>query len=199
VAFQHGRDGRVLVEDVDMSTFFNSMDISLDVDAPESTTFGAAGDRTYVSAGLRGGTVALSGFYDAATDAVDEEISTVLGNTTNRVASLYPQGHTVGNPVYLPHSIYTSYSISQPTDGLVSITADIQPSGAITRGFSLHQLTAETATSSGTAVDLGSTGNPGGVGHLHVTSSSGTAPTLTVTVDHATSSGGALVGPFPRT
>lgn len=187
----HGRGGGVISQDVDLSGFFNNADITMDVDTPETTVFGNAGDRTYISGGLRGGSISLTGFWDAATDGVDEEVSATLGNTATQVVSISQGGFSVGDVVYLPESIYTNYSISQPVDGVVSLTADMQATGPLTRGLSLHNLTAETATSSGTTVDQSSSGAFGGIGHLHVTGSSGTTPTLDVTVDHATSSGGA--------
>lgn len=186
----HGRGGKVIVEDVDLSGFFNNVDLSFDVDAPETTVFGNAGDRTYIAGGLRGGTTSLSGFWDGAADGVDEEVSAALGDTTAKVVSVSEEGFNIGDIEYLPESVYTNYSISQPVDGVISLTADLQASGPFTRGFSLHNLTAEIASSTGASVDLGSSGAFGGVGHIHVTSSSGTTETLDVTVEHATSSGG---------
>ncbi len=186
----HGRVGKVIAQDVDLSPFFNNVDLSFDVDAPDTTVFGNAGDRTFIAGGLRGGSISLSGFWDGATGGVDEEIATVLGNATARVISVSQAGFSVGDVVYLPNSIYTNYSVSQPVDGVVSLTADIQATGPLVRGLSLHNLTAETASTTGTTVDQSSSGAFGGGGHMHVTSSSGTSPTLDVTVEHATSSGG---------
>jgi hypothetical protein len=182
LAFQHGRDTRVLVNDVHLSAFFNNVDMTFDVDAPETTTY-TNQDRTYVPGGLTGASLSLSGFWDGATDAVDEEISTVLGNATERIATIGINLLAIGGVTYLSNSIYTNYSIGSPVDGVVAINADMQASGGIKRGVSLHNITAETVTGTGASVDGLAATTTGGVAHLHVTAASGTSPTLDVLVE----------------
>ena len=189
MAQEHGKSGKVLIDQFNLSTFLNSMDINRDVDVPESTTFGND-DRTYIP-GLRGGTAALAGFWDSTvTTGIDEVISAALGSTTQKVITLGPGGLAnnisyVSDGAYLLSAYHTSYSISAAVDGIVSLTVDIQSSGGLERGRSLHDLAAETGVSEGNSIDAGGATANGGVGHLHVTAAAGTQPTLDVLIEDA--------------
>jgi hypothetical protein len=184
MAFFHGKGSRVLIHDVDLSTYFNNLDLTKELDAPETTTFGDS-DREFIY-GLRNATASLSGFYDGAVDAVDEELNAALGATTDRVVTVSTVGFVIGNIVYIAGKIETSYSVSSPVDGVVSITADLLANGGFERGHSFHNLTAETVTGTGASVDNGAATSNGGVANLHVTAVSGTTPSLTAKVRHST-------------
>lgn len=181
MAKTHGKETAVLINEFDVSGFFNSMDLSRDVDTPESTTFGDD-DREYI-AGLRGGSISYGGFWDnTSTTGSDEVLNATLGVATARIVSAYPAGTTLGNIAYLYNTHSTSYSVSSPVDGITSISADMIATGQIERGVSVHALTARTSTANGTSVDSGASSSNGGVGHLHVTALSG-ATTLDVDIE----------------
>ncbi len=185
MAFTHGKDTKVIVGEVDLSGFFNSTDVSRDVDVPETTVYGND-DRTFI-AGIRNGTLSLSGFFDGAANAVDEEISSALGGTSTKLITVGLNGLTVGNVVYLVNAHYTSYSVSAPVDGVVSVSVDAQSTAGLDNGRSLHNLTAETATANGASVDNSVATANGGVAFLHVTAiGAATSPTLDVIVQHST-------------
>ena len=69
MAFVHGKDSVVFVDNTDFSSYFANVDSATTADVAESTTFGATGDaKTYI-AGMKDGTVGLAGFFDATADA----------------------------------------------------------------------------------------------------------------------------------
>jgi len=190
MAFVHGKSTKILAGAYDLSGYFNNMDMSRDKDAPESTTYGN-NDRTYHPVGLRGGTLSFSGFWDVT--GVDAVLEAALGGTAVPVM-VGPEGlsnveHATGEVardssdiVYMTNSLYTNYSISNPVDGLVAITVDVQAHQGIHQGFALHDLTARTTSANGNSVDEEGATTAGGFGFLHVTAASGTGPTLDVVI-----------------
>jgi hypothetical protein len=196
MAFVAGKSTKIIANKYDLSAYFNNMDLTWDKNAPETTTYGV-NDRTYLPLGLRGGTISLSGLYDASSNAVDEVLAAALGGAAVPVL-IGPDGlsiaeHATGevardnaDVVYMANSLYTNYSISSPVDGVVAVTADIQAHQGIHQGFSLHDLTARTTTANGNSIDEEAASTSGGVGFLHVTAASGTAPTLDVVIKDST-------------
>lgn len=190
MAFDHGKSAKVLIDQFSLTSYLNSMDINKDVEAPETTVYGLD-DRTYLPGGLRGGTVSLAGLWDStATTGVDEVISAALGNATAKIITLGPGGLAnssayVSDSAYLLSAFHTSYSISAPVDGIVSLTVDIQSTGGLEQGRSLHDLSAETTSTSGNSINDGGAAatTNGGVGHLHVTALSGTGATLDMLIE----------------
>ena len=181
MAFVHGREGRVVFNEFDLSCFFNNVDMSREADTPEVTTF-CDDFRAYIT-GFRGATLSFSGFYDpTTTTGSDEILANSIGATNASIVSYAPNGFAVGEPIYLFRTHSTGYSVSQPVDGVVSITADMNATGTLVRGFSLHQLAAETTTANGTSVDGTASTTTGWTAHLHVTAVSGGTPTLDVDV-----------------
>ena len=165
MAFKHGKQTKILVDQYDYSSYLNNTDMSWEVDTPETTTFGDS-DRTYV-AGLRNSTMSFAGFWDAT---IDGYIPDNMGAATANLVSYAPEGLSTGSVVYSVQSRHTSFSVGSPVDGVATISLDVQGTDRLSRGIALHNLTAETATTNATAVDNGSSSAAGGVGYLHVTS-----------------------------
>lgn len=137
MAFQHGRQGDFQLDNnagslINLSVFVSNVDFSRDVDVPETTVFGNAGDRTYVAGGLRNAGLSFSGFWDqTASTGVDVVLSGNLGATGTLSFQYGPAGTGTGNTVYTGESILTNYSISQPVDGVITYTADLNVTGAV--------------------------------------------------------------------
>lgn len=165
MAFKHGKQTKILVDQYDYSSYLNNTDMSWEVDVPETTTFGD-GDRTYI-AGLRNSTMSFAGFWDSVIDG--EITASNMGAATANLVSYAPEGLSTGSVVYSVQSRNTSFSVGSPVDGVSSISLDVQGTDKLRAGISLHNLTAETATTNATAVDNGSSSANGGVGYLHVT------------------------------
>lgn len=167
----HGKESVVLVKAFDLSSYFTNATPSNSVEAAETTTFGN-NDKTYI-AGLRDGTLALSGLFDGAADAVDEELSAILGDNAGHVVTVGYNGTTVGNTARLLTGKLTAYDVNAPVADVVDVSATYQADGGIHRGVFLHALEAETETGSEASVNNGASTAYGALGNLHVTSVAG--------------------------
>lgn len=167
MAFIHGKNTGVLVGGGNLSAFFNEASASQDVETAETTTFGSSA-KTYII-GLKDGTMSVSGMFDGAADSVDEQIEAVLGAEAASVATIAPEGLTIGKTSYSCDARKTSYEISSPVGDVVSTSLSIQADGGIDRGVLLGAATAVTSTGEGASQDNSASSADGGVGYLHVT------------------------------
>ena len=168
MSFVHRKSAKVLVGQYDQSAFFNNADISWEVDTPESTVFGND-DRTYI-AGLRNASMSFSGFWSmTSSNAPDAVVPGQLAATAATKITFAPEGLSFGNITYAGQARYTNYSIANPVDGIVGITLDTQITGRLSRGYSLHNLTAVTSDGNTGSHDLAAGSSSGGVAYLHVT------------------------------
>lgn len=187
----HGKETKVLANEFDLSSYLNNTDMTWDVDTPESTVYGSD-DRTYVT-GLRSGSMSFSGFWDASSSlAIDEVIPPDMGATAAVLVSYGPDGLTHGDIVYSVQSRHTNYSIGSPVDGIATVTLDVQGTDRLSRGVSLHDLTAVVSSAGHTAYNLGANTSGGGIAYLHVTAITlASTESLVVAVqDSATSTAG---------
>jgi hypothetical protein len=167
MAFIHGKNTGVVVGGGNLSAFFNEASASQDVETAETTAFGSSA-KTYII-GLKDGTMSVSGMFDGAEDSVDEQIEAALGAEAASVATIAPEGLTIGKASYSCSARKTSYEISSPVGDVVSTSLSIQADGGIDRGVLLGANTAVAATGEGAAQDNTNTSSNGGVGFLHVT------------------------------
>lgn len=187
-----GRSATVLIAERDLSTFFSSADSVTDV-APLETTGLGGSDRSYIP-GLGGGTASCSGFFDGATEAVEQALSEALGSTHGEAVTIGPRGLAVGAMVRTLLARHTRFSVSSPVDGVCAVAADIQASNGVQRGHALHALELEDESGTEAAVDNGAATTAGGAAHLHVTAADddGGEDTLDVQIEGSTT--GAFAG-----
>lgn len=167
MGFIHGKNTGVLVGGGNLSAFFNEASASQDVETAETTTFGSSA-KSYI-VGLKDGTMSVSGMFDGADASVDDQIAGALGAEAASVATIAPEGLTVGKASYSCAARKTSYEISSPVGDVVSTSLSIQADGGIDRGLLLAAAAAVTATGEGTGQDNTTSSSGGGVGYLHVT------------------------------
>lgn len=134
MAFVHGKDSVFKLDNAsgtltDISTYVNNVDFPETSDVSETTTLGAD-NKTYI-AGLKDATISLSGLWDSTADAI---FGAVVGQSATLSFEYSPEGTTGGNVKYEGEAILTSYAISSPVGDAVGYSADLQVSGAITRG-----------------------------------------------------------------
>ena len=134
MAFTHGKDSVFKLDNsggslTDISTYVNNVDFPETADVSETTTLGAD-NKTYI-AGLKDATISLSGLWDATADAI---FGAVVGQSATLSYEYSPEGTTGGNVKYEGEAILTSYAISSPVGDAVGYSADLQVSGAVTRG-----------------------------------------------------------------
>lgn len=191
MAFEAGFKARFLQGDFALSAWTDSiaavdMTDMLDVTVHEST----GGAKAFIP-GQTTGTMAISGVMD-----VDGSSTALLGQlNTWKGGSDEPQtfghkGFAFGNELLLANGLETNLTSSATVAGRVNFSVASTNDGvACSNGFSLHDLTAETSSSSSAEHD-GSASSAGGIlGHLHVTSYSGLT-SIAIKIQHATSSGG---------
>ena len=168
MAFIHGKNTKVLMNQYDLSAFLNNTDMTWEVDTPETTTYGND-DRVFIG-GLRGSTLSFGGFYSATSSAaIDEVVPTDLGNVTPKLLSYATSGFGVGNRVYSVQSFYTNYTVTSPVDGVVTIALDVQGTDKLSDAVSLHNLTAVSSDGNSSVVDQANSSADGGIAYLHVT------------------------------
>jgi len=136
MAFTHGKDSVFKLDNAsgsltDISSFVNNVDFPESADVSETTTLGSAGNsKTYI-AGLKDSSISLSGLWDATADAI---FGAVVGQSATLSYEYSPEGTASGKIKYTGEAILTSYAISSPVGDAVGYSADLQVSGAVTRG-----------------------------------------------------------------
>lgn len=170
-----GPSTKILVDQFDLSRFFNSVSLPLEVNTADTTGFGKTA-HCYTPL-MTDGSLSLGGFFDGAADAADEEIGGALAGAAKTV-TVALAGMEVGNPVRMLSSLTTSYEVSGEVDGVVEISAEAVPATkGVEVGRSLRDLVALATggvASTGAPVDNGVATTNGGVGHLHATVVAGT-------------------------
>tara|TARA_R100001126_G_scaffold98053_1_gene71910 strand:- start:633 stop:1043 length:411 start_codon:yes stop_codon:yes gene_type:complete len=134
MAFVHGSDSSFKLDNAsgsltDISTYVNNVDFPETADVAETSTLGAS-NKTYI-VGLKDATISLGGLFDATVDAI---LGAVVGQSATLSFEYSPEGTASGKVKYTGECILTSYTLSSPVGDVVGFSADLQVSGAVTRG-----------------------------------------------------------------
>ena len=167
MAFIHGKSAIVLNNEFNLSTYFNDISISRSVETAETTAFGASA-KAYI-VGISDGTISLGGMFDGAANAIDAEITDMIGSTSGVVSISASGVTTIGTRMVSATGIITSYEVSAPVGDVVSASAEFQVDDGVGNAMSLAALAAITTTTTGTSVDNAASSANGGFATLHVT------------------------------
>ena len=168
MAFIHGKSALVLQNEFDLSSYFNDVSISRSIETAETTAFGASA-KAYI-VGLIDGTLSLSGMFDGTANAIDAEITDVLGVNAGAVISASVSGvTTIGTRMISTTGKLTSYEVTAPVGDVVSANAEFQADDGVGNAVSLAALGAITTTTTGISVDNAASSANGGFATLHVT------------------------------
>lgn len=192
--FVHGKGAKVLVDQYDLSEYFNSVDVASTVDTAETTGFGSS-SKSYI-VGLRDQTLSLSGMYSQDVSGSDEVLSAALGAATTPIVTVAFSAGTIGNRAVLGRAHETNYATSNPVADVASITADFTASTDAVTNQTLG-LDSGVMLTAGTSIAFGSLGNlasvdntasstAGGMATLHVTANSIAGGATTIKVQHST-------------
>ena len=134
MAFVHGKSSVFKLDTAsgsltDISAFVNNVDFPETADVAETSVLGAS-NKTYI-VGLKDATISLSGLFDATADAI---FGAVVGQTATLSFEYSPEGTASGKIKYTGECILTNYAMSSPVGDVVAYSADLQVSGAGTRG-----------------------------------------------------------------
>lgn len=168
MAFRHGKNTGVFYNGADLSPFFNEASVSNDIEVAETTAFGDNA-KQYIS-GLRDGTLSAAGMFDGSEGAVDQTLSSVIGNDAADVISLAPDGLIVGRRSYSAAARQTSYEISSPVSDVVTTSLEVQATDGVNTGVLLAGRFTASAAGEGSVVDQAASSSNGAIGYLHVTS-----------------------------
>tara|TARA_Y100000590_G_scaffold269472_3_gene302602 strand:- start:4785 stop:5195 length:411 start_codon:yes stop_codon:yes gene_type:complete len=131
--FVHGKSVDFALDDTsgssrNISDTLNSVDFPEVTETADTTAFGSS-SRSFI-VGLESATISISGLWDATVDGY------IKGGTEPASRSFIygPAGSTGGNVKYTGEAILTNYSISSPVGDVVTYSADLQVTGAVTRG-----------------------------------------------------------------
>ena len=113
--------------------------------------------------------MSVSGMFDGDEGSVDPQIAAVLGADAASVATIAPEGLTIGKTSYSCAARKTAYEISSPVGDVVSTSLAIQADGGIDRGVLLGANSAVTSSGTGAVQDNAASSAGGGVGFIHVT------------------------------
>jgi hypothetical protein len=168
MAFLHGKSTIVLHNEFNLSQYFNDASTSRSVETAETTAFGNSA-KTYI-VGLQDGTISLSGMFDGAANAIDAEMTDIIGVENGGIITIAVSGSlAVGERVISALGELTSYEVSAPVGDVVAANAEFQVDGGVGNAISLHALAAETATGNSASHDGAASSANGGVAQLHVT------------------------------
>ena len=131
MAFRHGKNAEISINSVDLTSFCDNLDLSVDVDTADTSTFG--NDWKTALAGMAGGKLDLTGAYDptASTGPCDTLLDCIAGGVAVAVVHK-PGGTASGQRTNSFNAIVTSYGETSPVGGKVSFKASLLVDGAIT-------------------------------------------------------------------
>lgn len=121
MAFRHGKNAALTLNAGALAAFLTNVDLSFDVDAADTTTFGA----TWKSAlaGVPAGKCDFTGNYDpTATTGPGAIVWACIAGAVPVTALIYPGGTAAGQALWTVTSgaLVTSYSESSPVGGIVT-------------------------------------------------------------------------------
>ena len=196
--FVHGKGTKVYLDEFEMTTYFNSADVTLTNETAEITAFGAT-SKSYLL-GLADGTLSMGGMWNQETDGSDEELHAILGSATAANITVAEAAGTIGNRATIARCDETNYSISNPVADVSTITADFQGTAnsaalgsmtyGITSGFQLTTGSSIDYNALGalTGVDGAASSTAGGAALLHVPTNSIAGGVTTIKVQHDSAS-----------
>ena len=138
--FRHGKNANFQLDNSagsiqDLSTYIDEVTMPRSVETGETTTFGVTGgSKTYV-VGLNDSTISLKGKWDATLDAhmaavISAQDSGSLASATFKYG---PESSTASRIQYTGECFITSYEVGSPVGDVVTWSAELQVTGAITR------------------------------------------------------------------
>lgn len=174
----------VLFDEFDVASDLNSLNVTDDIGVEDTSTFGTQPKQYTVV--QTDGTIQLGGFWNGATDAIDEVMQAVIGSNGGQTITTGFEGLGVGDRVEMLLAKTSQYQRTNAVGGVAAISISAQPDGGIDSGVGLHEVSAETSSSNSASVDNGASSDNGGVAHLHlpVVSASG-GDTIDVKVQHS--------------
>lgn len=129
MSFVHGKNTYVSISGVDLSPYTNASTFTRTVDLHDTTTYGK--DDHVFAGGLGNATVTISGIYDSVSGGPRDTIEPLMG--AGLVTFIRrPEGTGSGKAQDSVSVIVASYVETSPVADMVTWSAELQTSGAVT-------------------------------------------------------------------
>ncbi len=127
-----GAPSRVYVDEFDFSGRTNQLEMAIDNNLPEITTF--ADDGAEFVEGQYNGTATLNGFFDGTSGDYDDQMWSVIGDGANHFVGLYPGSSAAATNIGYELQAQTSNQ-TRPADvaGAILLNVSWQNNGPIVR------------------------------------------------------------------
>ena len=119
MAFVHGKDSVIFLNENNVSSYMNNVDFNRTADIAETTAFGND-DKNYI-AGDKDGTVSLTGMFDSTADGI---LQPLLGSSTDTSVCIGADGITDGKSIFFGIGPITGYGQSSPVGDVVATSFD---------------------------------------------------------------------------
>lgn len=179
----HGRYTKIWVDEFDLSTQNNSLEVSVTIPELDATAFQATGQVTY--AGIPAGMISQAGYFTGKTSGLNEDVLYDRFNAATAIVAALFGTATAGCPVYVSRaSGAETMSIATTPTEIMTIDGQWSKGSGLIRGVRLWEGTfsATGAQTSPGYIDLGAAGTDGGVAYLFVQTITGSATNATITL-----------------
>lgn len=129
----HGRNTNLVIATHDISPYVTSTSVERSNDTHDTTTYGQTG-HTFIS-GLTNGKITINGLWDKTASVGSYTVlKALLGGGLSGAFIYGPEGSTTGNVKISGTGVLEQYTESDPVADLVTFTATLQITGAVTDG-----------------------------------------------------------------
>lgn len=129
MAFVHGRNTVVKLNNVDLSAFTNSTSFGDETDTHDTTTYGR--DRKTYAGGLGDGTITIGGTHDNGVSGPRATIKPLKAAGAAVPFVFRPDGTGSGKQQSTVNVIISSYNESAPVADMIAWTCEMQMTGAL--------------------------------------------------------------------
>lgn len=161
--FVHGKSTAIYLGAIDLSGYLNSVELSMDSDVAESTTFGSTwkGGLT----GTAGAKLDYEGFYDP----LELQLGELLNAGTQKALTYAPGGAAaIGDRARLLNCYEVTFGQSAPVGDIVAVKGAFFVDNVVGYADVLHPLAEDTNTTTGAEKDDAAASATGWTAHLHV-------------------------------
>jgi len=137
MAFVHGKNAYIQLDNsagtlTSLTSIANEISYSQSIDTAETSVFGSSA-KTYIT-GQNDATISIKGLFDQTTaNTIEGAIDALISGSLTSLKFVFgPQGSTAGNKKITGTAIVTAYDIGASVGDVVSLSVELQRTGATT-------------------------------------------------------------------
>lgn len=195
MAFVHGKDGKVMVNDAAVSASVRQWSVTFKRNLADTTALQDGGVKSI--SGLHEGGISLSGYFNSTAASLTDTVldtttggalgtDTTVGVDNDLIVTVLPEGDTIGLPALFAACDVEEVEVESEVDDAVKFSVEGTADNMVDMGVSQKALGAQSpGTTNSTSVDnLASSAN-GGAATIHCTLVSG-GGNLVAKIQHST-------------